>query len=95
MISIRKQNNTKREDVNNLAFNYSKLRGRIKEKFGSEKAFAEAMAMKPSSLSSRLNQGTSFSQTEIIKASFLLDVDKEKLADYFFKELVQKTEQNY
>ena len=95
MISVRRQNKVKRKDVNNLAFNYSKLRGRIKEKFGSEKAFAEAMAMKPSSLSSRLNHGTSFSQTEIIKASFLLDVDKGKIADYFFKELVQKTERNY
>lgn len=75
-----------------MAFNYSKLRGRIKEKFGSEKNFAEAMDMKQSSLSSRLNQGTSFSQSEIIRASFLLDIDKEELAVYFFKEDVQKTE---
>lgn len=80
--------------MSKLAFNYSKLRGRIKEKFGSEKAFAAAMVLKPSSLSSRLNHGTSFSQSEIIKASFLLDIEKEQIADYFFKEVVRKTEQN-
>lgn len=75
-----------------MAFNYSKLRGRIKETYGSEKAFAEAMSLKPSSLSSRLNQGTSFSQSEIIKASFLLNIEKKGISDYFFAEDVQKTE---
>lgn len=76
-----------------MAFNYNKLRGRIKEKFGSEQTFAEAMGMSKSALSSRLNHGTSFGQSEIYKAAFLLDIDKLEIATYFFTEDVQKTVQ--
>lgn len=72
-----------------MAFNYSKLRGRIREKFGSEKKFAEAMGLSPSGLSDRLNHGMSFRQTELYKAAFLLDIDKLDLAAYFFTEDVQ------
>jgi len=65
-------------------WDYSKLKGRIYEKYGSQYAFSKEMGMRDSALSGRLNCRTTFTQTEIIKAAKLLEIEPEQLAEYFF-----------
>lgn len=67
-----------------MAYNYSKLLGKIKEKFGTQEQFAEALGMSRTTLSLRLNCKQQFSQSEIDKATTLLNLDKSEIPDYFF-----------
>lgn len=75
-----------------MAFNYSKLRGKIREIFKTQSAFAEAMGMSSTSLSAKLNNNVEFSQKEIDKASDLLKIEKEEIPVYFFTLEVQEPE---
>lgn len=63
---------------------YDKLRGRIIEKFGSQKAFAAAMGMNVSTLSFKLNGKSEWTREEIEKACGLLDIPIEEVHSYFF-----------
>lgn len=63
---------------------YSKLRGRIIEKFGSQKDFAMAMGMNVSTLSLKLNGKSEWTREEIEKACHLLDILLEDVHFYFF-----------
>lgn len=69
-----------------MAFNYNKLEGRIVEKFGSRRAFAEAYGVSENTMSRKLNGKTSFSTSDIIKMSSvdLLDIPAEQYHEYFF-----------
>jgi len=69
-------------------FDYSKLRGRIKEKYGPQTKLAAAMGISEVSLSSKLNNWVEFTQCEIQKACKLLDIDigTGDMAECFFKE---------
>ena len=67
-----------------MAFDYSKLRGKIREIFKTQSAFAEAMGMSTTSLSVKLNNNVEFSQKEIEKVVELLKIDKEEIPAYFF-----------
>lgn len=67
-----------------MSMDYSKLIGRIIEKFGSRTAFAEAMGLKSEALSRRLNKGKSFKVEEYVKACELLDISPEDMHLYFF-----------
>lgn len=76
-----------------MAFNYSKLRGRIKEIFGTQDKFAAALGIGRVSLSQRLNNILDFSGPEIFKACNLLQISAADIPAYFFTEEVQKHEQ--
>lgn len=76
-----------------MAFNYDKLRGRIKEKFGTQKAFATALGIGYVSLSQRLNNTLDFSNAETVKACRLLEIPENEISAYFFTPEVQKSEQ--
>ena len=52
-----------------MAYDYSKLLGRITEKFGTQARFSGAMGMSERSLSLKLNSKVPFKQPEISKAS--------------------------
>lgn len=67
-----------------MAFDYSKLRGRIKEKYNTQDLFAEKLGIARTSLSLRLNGKVEFSQEEIIKSCNLLDIIPEEIPLYFF-----------
>lgn len=73
-------------------WNYSRLRGRIREKYNTQIAFSEAMGMNPATLSGKLNNKAMFTQDEIQKASNLLEIETTQIADYFFsKESCENT----
>lgn len=63
---------------------YPKLRGAIREKFGTQEAFASAMKMHPATISSRLQDKSDWSKAEIQKAAALLDIQPDDVYAYFF-----------
>lgn len=63
---------------------YAKLRGRIKEIFGTQDAFAEAMEMDSSSISLKLNDKTEWTRSQIMKACKVLQIPFENAPEYFF-----------
>lgn len=75
-----------------IIFNFNKLRGRIKEVFGTQTVFASKMSMNEATLSNKLNNNVEFSPKEIVKACKLLKLELNKIDEYFFTLQVQKTE---
>ena len=75
-----------------VKFDYSKLRGKIREIFRTQSAFAEAMGISSTSLSAKLNNNVEFTQKEIDKAVELLKIAKEDIPAYFFTPKVQEPE---
>lgn len=63
---------------------YSKLRGRIKEVFGNQEAFAEYMGMNAATLSAKLNGKTEWTRKEMEKACLALGIAMEEMHIYFF-----------
>ncbi len=72
-----------------MAFDYSKLRGRIVEKFGSQSSFAEALGCSERTLSMKMTGKISWKQPEMIKALSLLGLSDEDVQEYFFSMEVQ------
>lgn len=66
-----------------MAFDFSKLRGRIVEKYGSCVRFAAAMGRSKVWLSSRLNNTVPWRAEEIREAAKLLDITSEEIPLYF------------
>jgi hypothetical protein len=69
-----------------MQFNHSKLLGRIIEKFGSQRALAEAIGWTDSKLSARLNNAVHFDTEEmyLLSAPDVLDIPGEEIPAYFF-----------
>jgi transcriptional regulator with XRE-family HTH domain len=65
-------------------FNHNKLRGKIREIYKTQDAFAAAMGLSATSLSLKLNNNVDFTQSEIAKAVELLGVDISEMPVYFF-----------
>ena len=64
-------------------YDYARLRGKIREKHGSEKSFARALGVSAATLSSKLCGHIGFTQGEIERSASLLGIGKELIADYF------------
>ena len=63
---------------------YAKLRGRIREKFGTQSTFAKSMEMDPSSLSNKLTGKTEWTRIEMEKVCDLLGIALADAHIYFF-----------
>lgn len=74
-----------------ITYDYSKLRGLIKEKYSTISLFSQDLGISQTSLSQKLNNKVSFSQIEIDKAKRLLGIKDSEIADIFFKEKIRKT----
>lgn len=74
-----------------IKFDFSKLKGKIKEVFNTQAIFANKMNMNESTLSNKLNNNVEFSSKEIINSCVLLNIPFDKVDEYFFTILVQKT----
>lgn len=72
-----------------MAFDYSKLNGRIAEMCGSQKNFAEKMGLSARSMSLKMNSKVGWKQEEIHRACGILDIIAEEIPAYFFKAKVQ------
>lgn len=67
-----------------MAYDYSKLRGRIREKFKTQSNFAMALGIGTVSLSQKLNCKSEFTQDEINLCIQLLKLNQRDIPSYFF-----------
>lgn len=63
---------------------YAKLRGKIKEVYGTQDAFAEAIGLNSSSVSSKLNNKTEWTKKQIVVACDKLNIPLKDAPEYFF-----------
>lgn len=75
-----------------MFFDYRKLRGRIREKFGSERHFSSNMGWSERTTSLKLNGKRPWKQQEIIQAIKLLELSNDDIQLYFFTGKVQNIE---
>lgn len=67
-----------------MAFNYSKLVGKIVEVFGTQLRFSEAMGLSERTISLKLNSKVEWKQGEIARACNLLGIETDDIPAYFF-----------
>lgn len=67
-----------------MIYDYSKLKGRIKEKYETQENLAKHLEISHISLSKKLNNKTEFKQAEIISIMELLEIKESELTLYFF-----------
>lgn len=65
-------------------YDYSKLRGRIIEKFGTMSSFAEELGITLVAVSNKMNNKTGFTRSDIEKWAKLLDISSGDYDVYFF-----------
>lgn len=70
-------------------YDYSKLQGKIVEKFKNNGNFATKMGLSERTISLKINNKVDFKQNEITKACKLLNIPNSKINDYFFTKIVQ------
>ena len=68
---------------------YSKLKGKIIEKYSTQANFSKALNISERSLSLKLNSEVDWKQSEIFKATKLLGIPNDEIDQYFFKVKVQ------
>lgn len=81
--------------LNDITFDYSKLRGRIREILGTQNNFADAIGLGRVSVSQRLNNQLEFSQKEMFDSAEALHFPKSQIPEYFFTINVQKVERKH
>lgn len=67
-----------------IIYDYSKLRGRIIEKYGSMSRFSEAVGLSEIALSRKLNNKIDISRENILKWSELLDIPSDEYGVFYF-----------
>lgn len=67
-----------------MAFDYSKLDGKISEKFGTRGAFAKAMGFSERTLSLKMSGQVPWKQPDMARACEILDIRKKDIPSYFF-----------
>ena len=65
-------------------FNYSKLKGRIREVFGTQFLFADSIGMSKTTITHKLNNRSDWSQTEILSSCKALGIQIKEIPAYFF-----------
>ncbi|WP_367294411.1 DUF739 family protein [Latilactobacillus sakei] len=78
--------------INNIEYDYSLLQNRIKEEGYSQTSLAKELGMARNSMNLKLNNKAHFTQSEIIKLSYLLGIGGDEIGEYFFSQIVRKTE---
>ncbi len=72
-----------------MTYDYSKLSGRIREKYGSQENFAVDLGLSTRSMSLKMTGKIDFKQKEIIKSCALLEISEAEIPIYFFALKVQ------
>lgn len=67
-----------------FAYDYSKLRGRIREIYGTQEKFADAMRISNTSISAKLNGKVEWTQDEMLAAAQCLDYRYDEIPMVFF-----------
>lgn len=75
-----------------ILYDYSKLRGRIKEKIGTEGEFARRIGRTPNYISKVFRNESNFYQEDIAVGSEVLEIEPVDIGSYFFTTMVHKNE---
>lgn len=67
-----------------MAYDYSKLNGRIVEKCGTQAVFADRMGLSERTVSLKLNNKVAWKQPEMQKAAVILEFPETEIQTYFF-----------
>ena len=70
--------------MKDLIYDYNKLKGRIKEKIGTQEHFAKTIQISNTSLSLKISNKRQWTQAEINRACRVLEIPDEEISDYFF-----------
>ena len=73
-------------------FDFRKLKGRIVEICGSQKEFAKAVGLTPTTVSYKLNGKKSFTYGDIVKWCEVLQIGIDEIGRYFFTSLPKAKE---
>lgn len=73
-------------------YDYSKLNGRIKEKCGTQEAFAKKIKRSHAYVSNALNNKVFFGQGDIDNSCVVLEIPVSEIGVYFFTQKVHKNE---
>lgn len=90
IIQIVEKNSTK--EVSNLGreiYDYSKLKGKIKEVFGTQEAFANSIGLSSVSVSNKLNNIIDWRQEEMEDSVEKLEIPFSEIHVYFFTKKVE------
>lgn len=71
-------------------YDYRKLRGRIKEKFGTQSEFSKKLGLSEVSVSNKLNNIVDWGQEEMENAISILEIPNTDIRAYFFTHEVEK-----
>ncbi len=77
-----------------MKWEYSKLKGKIKEVYDTQEAFSRKIGLSTTSLNYKLNNQIQFRQEEIYSMINALSLEEGEIKLYFFTPLVEKTQQN-
>lgn len=69
-----------------ILYDYSKLKGKIKEKYDTQINFAKAMGISEPTIIKKLKCQVYFTQPEITKATKLLGISENEVMEIFFTE---------
>lgn len=72
-----------------MAYDYAKLKGRIVEKVGTQRRFADLLGISEHTLSCKLNNRAAWTQSEIDRSCELLQLPPDSIVAYFFAHNVQ------
>ena len=67
-----------------MVFDYSRLRGRIIERFGSQREFANHLGVSEQTITSKMTSKTFLGQDDIIAWSEALDIEANDIGSFFF-----------
>lgn len=76
------------QEVGKVSFNFSKLRGRIVEKYGTQTAFVKAFGVSENVFSRKMNNKVRFNSDDIVKIVKMLDIPENEINQYFFTQEV-------
>lgn len=71
-----------------IIFDNSKLNGRVREYFGTQKLFGESLDLSEPSVNKKLNNKVDFTRSEIFESIQRLNLKPEEVVDIFFKQKV-------
>ena len=74
-----------------MAFDYSKLKGRIVEYYGTQSNFSQEFGISNNMFSQKMNNKVRFSTDDIIRISDMLEIPEQEIGLYFFTTKVSKS----
>ena len=75
--------------MENPIFDYSKLKGKIIEKYGTQKEFINTIHMSEPTFINKINNGSYFKQDEIITIMSSLELSLEYVKEFFYDKVIK------